>query len=146
MIRIRITLDAVERIVGLEARGHAGAAPHGEDIVCAAVSTLLQTLVLGLEQVVGIDTGWSRDDGQLALRLPEGLDDPGARVLMQTTCLALRQIGQQYPDFVCVEEKRPRSRSGGRDEGGSARASERTSPPSPRKRRKSSTAQEASHE
>lgn len=146
MIRIRITLDADARIVGLEARGHARFAPHGEDIVCAAVSTLLQTLVLGLEQVVGIDTSFSRDDGKLAFRLPKGLDDPGARVLMQTTCLALRQIGQQYPEFIRVEEKRLRSRSGGRDEGGSARAPEPTSPPSPRKRRKSSTAQEASHE
>lgn len=137
MIRICITVDAGERIVGLEARGHARFAPHGEDIVCAAVSALLQALVLGLEQVVGIDTGWSRDDGQLAFRLPQGFDDPGARVLMQTICLSLRQIGQQYPEFVRVEEKRPRSRSGGQDEGASARGSVRTPPPGPRRRRQS---------
>jgi hypothetical protein len=33
------------------ADGHANAAPHGQDIVCAAVSAILQTAALGLEAI-----------------------------------------------------------------------------------------------
>ena len=33
--------------------GHAGFAPSGQDIVCAAVSTLFQTLVWSIEELAG---------------------------------------------------------------------------------------------
>ena len=147
MIRIRIALDAGDRIVGVEARGHAGAAPHGEDIVCAAVSALLQALVVGFDQVLGFDTGWKRGDGHLAIELPESADSAGgAGVLLQTVCLSLRQIARQYPELVTVEEKRRRSRSGGRRKGEPSRASASSAPTSSRRRGKSASAQEASHE
>ena len=46
MVRIEVYTDTAGRIHGFAAKGHSGFAPHGQDIVCAAVSVLLQTAVL----------------------------------------------------------------------------------------------------
>lgn len=42
-------------IVLVESIGHTGYAEEGYDIVCAAVSSVLQTALLGLLNVAGID-------------------------------------------------------------------------------------------
>lgn len=35
--------------VSITLNGHANSAPYGQDLVCAGVSTLVQTMILGLE-------------------------------------------------------------------------------------------------
>ena len=42
-----------KRLIGFDIRGHADYAPHGEDIVCAAVSVLAITAVNSLLEQVG---------------------------------------------------------------------------------------------
>lgn len=49
MIVIRATVQSGH--VHLDVSGHAGHAAYGEDIVCAAVSAIVQTALLGLEAV-----------------------------------------------------------------------------------------------
>ena len=44
-----------DKLSGVTCKGHTGYAEEGEDIVCAAVSSVVQTAVLGLMQLVGID-------------------------------------------------------------------------------------------
>lgn len=149
MIRIRITLDAAGRPVGFEARGHARYAPHGEDIVCAAVSAMTQMAIVGLEDVAGARVTRVLEEGCVSCRLLSGgNDDAAARVLLETVRLSLRQLAQQYPRLIGFEEKRTRSRSAGQDEETSAAPGTvlRTPASSPRKRRRRTSAQEASHE
>ncbi len=45
VVEIKISLRTLE----LQARGHAGSAEAGKDLVCCAVSTLVQTLVRNME-------------------------------------------------------------------------------------------------
>lgn len=47
MIDIKINMKSGD--MEIKVKGHAGYAPHGQDIVCAGVSAILQTAVLGLE-------------------------------------------------------------------------------------------------
>ena len=47
---IKVTIDMSEGI-SIKTTGHANYAPYGEDIVCAGVSAILQTAVLGLENI-----------------------------------------------------------------------------------------------
>ncbi|MEK3744723.1 ribosomal-processing cysteine protease Prp [Brevibacillus sp. FSL K6-0770] len=49
MIRIKAFLDNGE--MKIEAVGHANYAEHGKDIVCAAISTIMQTALLGIQAV-----------------------------------------------------------------------------------------------
>ncbi len=57
MITVALELDAEGRLALCKASGHAECAPIGHDIVCAAVSILLRTTALVLENVsIEIDT------------------------------------------------------------------------------------------
>ncbi len=40
-----------KNLVGIQSRGHAGFAQSGSDVVCAAVSALMQSLVYGISEV-----------------------------------------------------------------------------------------------
>ena len=97
---------AHDACVGFRAHGHAGNAAAGENIVCAAVSALLQSLVLGLTQVLDIEKLALTSDEEQALlqvRLPQTLTNEqrsGAQVLMKTVRLALEDIAAQYPDEI----------------------------------------------
>jgi len=108
VIRARFTVRDGE-VVAFTLRGHAGRAPRGQDIVCAAVSALAQATVMGLEGVVGVAPEVEQSEGWLSCRLPEGLPDPQRRevqVLLRTLLLALRSIEAGYRDAVAVDEVR----------------------------------------
>lgn len=48
---IKINVNAESGNMTIEVKGHAGYDAHGRDIVCAGVSAILQTAVLGLEAI-----------------------------------------------------------------------------------------------
>lgn len=52
MLNIRMELS--RNRMSMQANGHAGYAPAGQDIVCAAASTLFNTLLIALRTQMGI--------------------------------------------------------------------------------------------
>lgn len=60
------------KILSVEASGHTGYAESGEDIVCAALSAIIQTAALGLTEVAKIAATIDRndEDGYFRLTLP----------------------------------------------------------------------------
>ena len=68
----------------LEASGHAGYAPAGQDIVCAGASTLMQTLCALLAGEEGTRSGvWDEPDGpRLAVTAaaPQSVGGGGVRI------------------------------------------------------------------
>ena len=48
---IKINVSAESGQMTIEVKGHAMYGAHGRDIVCAGVSAILQTAVLGLEAI-----------------------------------------------------------------------------------------------
>ena len=85
----------------LEASGHAGYAPAGQDIVCAGASTLMQTLCALLAGEEGTRSGvWDEPDGP---RLAVSVDAPceewvrGAFELAKA-CFVL--LAERYPENV----------------------------------------------
>jgi uncharacterized protein YsxB (DUF464 family) len=91
------------RLYGFEAGGHAGYAPSGEDIVCAAVSALTQTALLGLQEVLKVPVTWKVDEekGGLTVRVRESTD--GTVLLLRTLEAGLKNIAGQYPDQVGID-------------------------------------------
>lgn len=107
MIAVRFYRTAKGRLTGFMVTGHSGAGPHGEDIVCAAVSALSVTAVNGLEKVAGIDVSPRVCDGFLYIRLPGYLSKKrkhDAKIILRTARLGLRQIANQYPRYVTIYE------------------------------------------
>ena len=93
-----------ERIVRLESIGHAGNQRVGENIVCAAVSVLMQTCVNALEAVAGIAPALTVNEGkaQLAIALPKAnaQTEHDAQIILRTTVLGLTDISHEYPRLV----------------------------------------------
>ena len=98
------------RFIGFNAKGHTGYTTAGKDIVCAGVSTLVQTTVLGLEKLVGLKLHLEQDQksGYLACYLPSALDQEQltqANLILSLMYLGLQQIASEYPKYVSISIK-----------------------------------------
>lgn len=97
-------------IVEVNCSGHTGYAGKGEDIVCAALSAIVQTALLGLLSVVGINVNYkvNEDKGQLHFSLPSGLSEANkqkAGIVLDTMLCGLSDIKTEYSDFFNLEVK-----------------------------------------
>lgn len=104
MVKIEVYTGATGKIYGFSAEGHSGFAPCGEDIVCAAVSVLLQTVVLGLEKAAHVTPEVIVGDGRLDCHLSkEQVGSVEVEAILQTMLLGLEAIEAEYGDYVSVE-------------------------------------------
>ncbi|MFO7173955.1 MAG: ribosomal-processing cysteine protease Prp [Bacillota bacterium] len=108
MIRVRIRRNGAGQITEFEVYGHAGAGPYGQDIVCAGVSAVVFTALLGLRQVAGIphQVVEREEEGYLRCRL-EGGSPPAwerAQVILETMLAGLRDIEKDYGKHIRVTE------------------------------------------
>jgi len=111
LVSVHIRRDGRKRLSSFFAAGHAGWADEGEDVVCAAVSAILQSAWLGLSEVASVDVAGSRDAGELHLRWPKAKRcDPAVRAIVATAALSLERIAMQYPEHVAVVYERERER------------------------------------
>ena len=101
MIRVRIERDSTGRIQGFEAKGHAGAGPRGNDIVCAAVSVLTDSVFLGLDRHLHRAMEWSANSGDIPVHLKDVPDDL-TEAILTTMVLGLSEIQKKYPDKLRI--------------------------------------------
>ena len=93
---------------GVTCKGHTGYAEEGEDIVCAAVSSVIQTAVLGLMQLVGVAVDYKVDEkeGYLSAMLPEKLTEAqrhDADLILRTAYLGVSDLYEGFSDFIDLE-------------------------------------------
>ena len=110
MLTVTFRRDSRNRLSSVFAKGHAGWADAGEDVVCAAVSAILQAAWLGLEQHarVSLDASKkkSRRASQLSLRWPENVRDrDDVRAIVATAELSIEIIAREHPDNVTYERE-----------------------------------------
>lgn len=93
-------------VTRLTVTGHAGYADEGKDIVCAAVSAIAQTAVLGL-RAFGVNPKVKTKNGFLdvSVSVPEERESYlAAKAIFETAILGLKDIHEGYPAFVGLEE------------------------------------------
>ena len=96
------------RIVGFRAKGHAGYAEHGEDIVCAAVSAITQTALIGLTETISCPCKVDISDGKLELMIEpsaEAETREKAELILGVMLSGLRSIESQYDNYLKVKKK-----------------------------------------
>ncbi|MBC3536416.1 ribosomal-processing cysteine protease Prp [Megasphaera hominis] len=99
MITITLQYDKNNRLSGFQIRGHADYDESGSDIVCAAVSVLAQTALLGLLEYAGEESiTYGQDDGFLSVHVKKSV--PEAEVILHTMVLGLQEIVRQYGEYV----------------------------------------------
>jgi uncharacterized protein YsxB (DUF464 family) len=77
--------------------GHAGYAPAGQDIVCAAVSALVQTFIASVGELTHDEIEALRNEqGQIQTIQYKSLSTPG-QVLLGSFLIGIRMIAESYP-------------------------------------------------
>ena len=93
------------RVTGFDSVGHSGYAEEGEDIVCAAVSAITQTAMMGLQHYEPTTQAqWEAgDDPILSVKVPR----PGreTEVILRTMVIGLEDILSGVPQYVRVIHK-----------------------------------------
>ena len=104
MVTVIFNSDSRQRLSSVFAEGHAGWADQGDDIVCAAVSAILQAVRLGLEAHAKVDLNVSQQEGDLRFEVPAGRrDDEAVRAILATGALSVEQIAKQFPGHVAYQ-------------------------------------------
>ena len=93
----------------LYSKQYAGYPEAGRDVVCAAVSSIAQTPVIGLKEVVNLHIGLETDEktGYLECILPEHIsaeDRIKADIILETMYLSLKNVEKQFSKLVKVVE------------------------------------------
>ena len=103
MVSIGIQRNSDGQVIGCHMSGHAGYDDHGFDIVCAAVSALSATAMLGLTQIAQQEGEYTNSEGQCDMVLSGTISQSGQDIL-GTMILGLKEISRQYPEFVQIHE------------------------------------------
>ena len=103
MIEIRIFSQADGKISGFSVTGHSGTAERGQDIVCAGVSSLTQTALLGIMEYLHREVDYDIASGKLTVRLKSAPDDL-TEAIMQSMLLGLIEIQKLSPEAVRISK------------------------------------------
>lgn len=87
---------------GVTVSGHANYAENGKDIVCAAVSTLTQTLIASIEVLTADKIKYNISTGFVEIK--HGILSEKAQFLMESFFIGCHMIAETYPDNVCIKE------------------------------------------
>jgi uncharacterized protein YsxB (DUF464 family) len=105
MIQVQV-MHGKDGLKGFKVKGHAGYEQAGRDIVCAGVSALAQTALLGLEEFLPNHFQWKiYQNGYIECHLEDGLSGQpfhDAQVILVTMLRGLESIKQQYEDYIAI--------------------------------------------
>ena len=109
MTNVSITKKNGE-IVKVVCDGHTNYGVSGEDIVCSALSSIVQTAVLGVLMVAGVNLDLERneDRGYLSFEVPSNISQAqrhDVSVILNTMLCGISDLREGYSDFVELEVK-----------------------------------------
>ncbi|MBQ7152157.1 MAG: ribosomal-processing cysteine protease Prp [Synergistaceae bacterium] len=95
-----------KNLVGIESKGHSGYADRGRDIICAAVSVLMQSLLLGLTEIAKAEKiNFSVEKKTPLIKIswpPEVQASEKFSLLIQTIAESLKIIAADNPKHVKI--------------------------------------------
>ncbi|MHB1420430.1 MAG: ribosomal-processing cysteine protease Prp [Bacillota bacterium] len=109
MVKIDFIENSVGEIISFTITGHAGMASSGRDILCAAVSVLAQTSVLGLLDYLSIKLRLKMRPGNMLCELPEDMqpfERQQANAILETAYLGLSSLKKGYPRRIEIKRRR----------------------------------------
>lgn len=109
MIHVKILKDK-DSLRGYKISGHSNHRPSGEDIICAGVSILSQTVLESLVKVSKIREeeikyNIKADTGFLDVLIPNNLDDKvfnDSQVLIESLITGIELMIEAYPEYIKI--------------------------------------------
>jgi len=95
-----------DRWFSFQSKGHSGYKKSGEDIVCAAISAIMQTAILGIKAFDKEISKYIIEDGFLEWNLALNSEiefDTRIQSIVTAAILGCLSIAVQYPEFVSVK-------------------------------------------
>ena len=97
-----------DQFIGLECSGHTGYAEYNKDVLCASLSGIIQSGILGLNKVLNINGRLKRkdDEGYIKYELPKDLDKEiysKSQVLLQTLYISILDLMEGYSKYISME-------------------------------------------
>lgn len=109
MVKVELVKDRKDVVKSFRVEGHTGYADHGQDIICAGISAITQTALVGLLNYLEKKPVYEREGGLLTCTLGSDLSDDDAlkaQVILGTMEMGLREIEFQYQDFIEMRIRR----------------------------------------
>lgn len=97
---IRVTIGREDGLTTLEVTGHSGYAEKGKDIVCAGVSTIVQTYAFITVENGGCEE-YRMGDGYLFVKAKDSKENDIRLHMVKT---ALEAIEGEYPHYLMIGE------------------------------------------
>ncbi len=101
---IRLTLkDKQNSFECFTVEGHSTLGKKGNNLLCAGVSTLTQSILLGFQQVLKIHPVIQKSDGYLYCNFPDTLENriaDGVNLLIMTMICGFQDLKMQFPDEI----------------------------------------------
>lgn len=104
MIQATFNMDENENIRAFKVEGHAGYAPSGRDIVCAAVSSLVIGTINGMHELTNAIFETYLEDGITEVFIKES--NKYSNVLLKSMYLSLVSIHEEYPGNIAITATR----------------------------------------
>ena len=107
MIAVVIHKSHHGHTVGFNCSGHASYAAKGTDIVCAGVSTLTQTTVLALDQLLHLELRLKQNIKRGILECSWDIEPQlleRTELVVGVMLLGLNEIQKQYPQYLRLSE------------------------------------------
>jgi len=96
-------IQIIERNGRITVSGHANYKPTGEDIVCAAISALTQTLAASVEELTGTGIKCDLRRGNAVIEYEDLTED--AQLLVESFFIGAEGIAEAYPQCVRIVRK-----------------------------------------
>ena len=95
--------------MGFTCQGHSGLASEGEDIVCAAASSIVRMTECAINDVAGAEAAVSVDpsNASVSLSLPETMEEEAesiSQAVLAAMMISLSRISEEYPENITVLE------------------------------------------
>lgn len=81
-------------------KGHANYAPHGQDIVCSGISTLVQTAVKAIEDLTEDSIEYSMEPGMVIIEYGDLSEK--SKLLIDSFFIGVCMIADGYPNYVKI--------------------------------------------
>lgn len=100
-----VVIDYNRQCYRVTVRGHAGTAPAGQDLVCAAVSTLTYTLAENVAQlhqlgkVAEPEIRLENGDAEISC-VPAGAYKNIVMAFFEAVCIGFALLKEKYPDVI----------------------------------------------
>ena len=97
-----------ENFVGIECSGHTDYAEFNKDILCASLSGIVQSGILGLTKVLKIDGKLTRKDknGYIKFELPVDLEENKltcSQIIFKTMYESILDLQSGYSQYISME-------------------------------------------